>query len=217
MKSFKEYIIESKMTYPLISFKALYHVGTLNIAKRQDGFEGNNLSVSTVPDSWRKINKGATGGDVWELTKKNNKFLDYHNLTKAQWNQINKWGIKNDYLIPAIVYRVWTTNEEGEERYSDYYTKEKAKDEAYDESNIEIIKKSLKATPKMQQRIGNTDVSLITVLFAEEILNIDGVYWTDVHDISSLSAPRGTILNTKLNTWNKKNLGNIDIGDDEQT
>ena len=217
MISFKQYIFESK--FPLITFKELYHVGNMNIKNKKGGFEGSNgLSVSTTPDSWRKINRGHTTGDTYRLTKQNNSFLNYHKLTKKQKQEIFDWAEQSGYATTTTKYQVcWYDDEYEEEMCFEYDDYDEAKSEADGyETDVKIIKDTYTGTNKMKQRIGGTDISLMSVLYAEDVLGIDGVYWTDIHDISKLSAPRGTIVSSMIKSWKLENLGYKMIGNEEE-
>src|SRR5271166_6235655 len=111
------------------SFKKLWHVGSMNPNdKRDDSYEGAGLSVSVNPEEWQEIAR--IGGDLWELTKAGNKFVNYHRLSKAQKQQIANWGVQNGYATPAELWRHSYYDDELEEwRYSDFDTKQKAEAE----------------------------------------------------------------------------------------
>ena len=79
------------------SFAKLWHVGSMNPKdKRPGSYEGAGLSVSVHPEDWQQI--AEIGGDLWEFTKKGNKFVNFHRLTKAQREIVAQWGIQNGYV-----------------------------------------------------------------------------------------------------------------------
>jgi RNA:NAD 2'-phosphotransferase (TPT1/KptA family)/8-oxo-dGTP pyrophosphatase MutT (NUDIX family)/ribosomal protein L32 len=197
------------------SFKTLWHVGTMNPKdKRDDSYEGAGLSVSVNPEEWQMIAK--IGGDLWELTKPGNKFVNFHRLSKPQRKQIADWGIKNGYAQPANLWRhTWYDDEIDDERYSDYATKEEAEAElgGYGEGEkVEPVKGGLTATPKLSQKSkrGKIDplevLDLLVTAYAEDELDCDGVWWADDLDPDNLSAPRGVIFPTKLSSWKKRKV-----------
>jgi RNA:NAD 2'-phosphotransferase (TPT1/KptA family)/8-oxo-dGTP pyrophosphatase MutT (NUDIX family) len=197
------------------SFKKLWHVGTMNPKdKRDDSYEGAGLSVSVNPDEWQMIAK--IGGDLWELTKAGNKFVNFHRLSKPQRKQIVDWGIKNGYAQPAELWRhTWYDDELDDERYSDYATKEEAEAElgSYGEGEkVEPVKGGLTATPKLSQKSKRGDidpievVDLLVTAYAEDELDCDGVWWADDLDPDNLSAPRGVIFPSKLSSWKKRKV-----------
>ena len=200
------------------SFPKLWHVGTMNPNdKRDDSYEGAGLSVSVHPEEWSMIAK--LPGDMWELTKAGNKFVNFHRLSKAQRNQIGKWGVTNGYAEPANLWRhSWfddEISEEGEWRYSDYATEEEANAElgGYGgEEKVEPVQGGMIATPKLSQKSKRGKIEpveimdLLVTAYAEDELDCDGVWWADTLDPENLSAPRGVIFPSKLPSWKKRKL-----------
>ena len=206
------------------SFGKLWHIGTMNPNdKRDDSYEGAGLSVSVNPDEWSMVAK--LPGDLWEFTKPGNKFVNFHRLSKAQRNQITQWGIKNGYAQPAQLWRHSYYDDEVEDtRYSDYLTKEEAEAElgGYGgDEKVEPVKGGLTATPKLSQKskrgkIDPTEVlDLLVTAYAEDELDCDGVWWADDLDPENLSAPRGVIFPSKLPSWKKRKVQ--DVEDDEES
>jgi 8-oxo-dGTP pyrophosphatase MutT (NUDIX family)/RNA:NAD 2'-phosphotransferase (TPT1/KptA family)/GNAT superfamily N-acetyltransferase len=198
------------------SFKKLWHVGTMNPKdKRDDSYEGAGLSVSVNPEEWSMIAK--LPGSYWEFTKPGNKFVNFHRLSKAQKQQIVKWGIKNGYAQPAQLWRhEWYNDEIDDWQYSDYPTKAEAEGElgSYGpEEKVTPVKGGLNATPKLSQKslrgkIDPTEVmDLLVAAYAEDELDCDGVWWDDTLDPENLSAPRGVIFPSKLPSWKKRKAG----------
>ena len=51
------------------------------------------------------------------------------------------------------------------------------------------------------------DVSdIITEIYAEQVLDYDGIYWDEILDVASYSAPRGVIFNSKLPSFDVVNI-----------
>lgn len=195
------------MKLPLIHFKRLFHVGTLDITlKKENSYEGNNgLSVSTEPDVWRQINRGVTTGDTFALTKENGTFIDFHAISKAYWNSIYQWGVEHGYLVPCIKYQFSYFDDEYNQTYTfSFFDKEEAEIEAegYDAAIDEI--NSYKATSFLSSLVGLSnadDPSLIIIAYCMANTECDGVYWTDKLNPLSYSAPRGIIFQDKLSSW----------------
>jgi 8-oxo-dGTP pyrophosphatase MutT (NUDIX family)/GNAT superfamily N-acetyltransferase len=191
------------------SFPKLWHVGSMNPAdKRPGSYEGAGLSVSVHPEDWQQI--AEIGGDLWEFTKKGNKFVNFHRMTKAQRETIAQWGVQNGYVEHVEVWRAtWFDDEREENVYADFLTKEEALAES---PKVKLVKNQLQGTEKLKQRTRNphTDTQvafdLLVTVYAEEQLDCDGVWWEDNYDPENLSAPRGVIFPNKLSTWSKKKV-----------
>lgn len=198
------------MVFPVKTLKSVYHVGTMDFSKkRKDSMEGSGLSVSTCPDAWKKINP-FTGGYTFELKKEGNQFLDFHALNERQISAICDWGVKNGYVTPCELYRVQYYDDEWETDICiDCISYEKALEEAPDEDCVSKIS-GYAPTELMAEKVMCDDVplgcvlDLLSTLFAEEYLQIDGVWWQDELDVERLSAPRGVICNSKLPEWTAK-------------
>lgn len=198
--------------FPYISFEKLYHIGTFQPEhKKNNSLEGSGLSVTTEPTAWRKISP-FINGELWELTKQSNKFLDVHKLNKICKQKIIDWGVENKYIELSLTYRVSYYDDELEsEVYSDYTTKEEAFASADDPNDIEIIKNGIVATKKLKSRTLNACEPTIVLdclipVFVEDCLKIDGVWWNDALDVGVYSAPRGVITLTQLPTWKKSKI-----------
>lgn len=200
---------------PLISFKQVFHIGTLKIAdKQRNSYEGSGLSVSLHPEAWKQIAKGHVSGIVWTCSKEGNKFINAHKLTKKQKNFIKTWGIENKLVTVESVWRVNFYDDEAEEnRFFEFATYEQAVEEADDIDDIEEVSGALHTTAIFNRRtltnekVANMD--LLLTLWVEDTTDFDGVWWNDNLNISNLSAPRGVIVKNKVNSWNfVKNIEN---------
>lgn len=197
---------EALSSLPIIRLSTLYHVGTLDIAnKKPHTFEGTGgLSVSTEPDAWRRINRGQTFGDTHRLTKKTGLFLDASKLEQEQLDSLMTWGVQNELLCPCQQYSYSYFDDEMEEDLTFYFDSE-AEAEAESEGEHEIIKvDSFKGSNKFAEIVGHANkdnLSLITVAFCLMETNLDGVYWDAEVDVLRYTAPRGIILQNKLNEW----------------
>lgn len=194
-------------TYETSLIPKLYHVGTMDITKKSNfSLEWNHLSVSICPDAWIKITEGSTNGKFWCFEKKDMKLLDYYALTDKEKSMIREWSIENGYVVDATLYKSMCYDEEGIEYYSLYQSKETALREAYNEEDNVKEYKGLLPTEKLKEislvaiELLNIN-SIITQLYAEKVLDYDGIYWDEELDIPSYSAPRGCIFNNKINTF----------------
>lgn len=156
-----------------------------------------------------------TGGTTFSLTKNNNKFLNYHDLTVEQKEDIKLWGAKEGYIKLCPIYTFTYEDDELEVDMCMYLTdREEAVAEAdgygIEESEVEELE-GFVSTPKMDERAmsyGRTimDMQLLSTLYEEDVLQIDGVWWEDILDISRYSAPRGVIFDAKLKEWTIKKV-----------
>ena len=182
----------------------LYHVGTLDITQKSNfSHEGNGLSVSNCPDAWRQITKGVTNGKTFMLQKCGMKLLDFYMLTAAEQAKIQNWAVSNGYVKETTLYKSITWDEFGEEFFSLY----ESYDEAFAEADEEVDRvrpvDGLLPTQKLKDislvRIELLQVrDFITSLYAEQVLDYDGIYWDELLDVGIYSAPRGVIFNSKL-------------------
>ena len=186
----------------------LYHVGTMDISqKRNYSHEGDGLSVSICPDEWCKITEGYTSGDYFLLSKPDMKLLDYYALTPAEIQEIEAWAIENDYVRKGTLYQsVCSYDEEGNEYFSLFDDYQAALLEADCEKERVCAVDGLLPTRKLIEqsfvKVELLDVpDIITSLYAENVLNYDGVYWDELLDVNAYSAPRGVIFNSKINSF----------------
>lgn len=204
----------------------LYHVGELDITKKSNfSYEGNGLSVSICPSAWESIAR-ISSSTVWKITKRGKKLLDYYETTEDIHNDIVEWGIENGYLeeiFGKYAYRYYSDEldrylcesydsfkeivdahlvEGFYNSYDEYLNSEEGDDE------VIFPVRAFLPTEKLQ----NESLILVTesncvdqnfLLYVEKYTDYDGVYWDDRLDILSLSAPRGVIFNSRLDSFNK--------------
>lgn len=84
------------MLFPEIQKDSWFHVGDLSKKVKRNSYEGSGLSISTVPNSWRKIAR--LSGEVFELNKPDGRFLDVLALSLSSRRTIFEWAIVNQYL-----------------------------------------------------------------------------------------------------------------------
>lgn len=191
---------------PTISLPEVFHTGTLNIKdKNERNLEGNNgLSVTNTPGVWGRINRGMTSGDDHKLTKTNNSFIDYHEITKEQHELIEQWGVDRGLLTPLTKYQYSYYDDEYEQEMTFVFdSKEEAEAEAEEEHEVTAYE-GFSVTDKLCEIIGSgnkDDDSLIIIAYCLLETECDGVFWNDILDVTRLSAPRGVILQSKLESW----------------
>ena len=197
---------------PTKSFKELFHVGTLDSSNKREGsYEGSGLSVSTHPDEWRRIARGYVTGDTYIATKPNNIFINAHKLTKVIKSEIAKWGVQNGLLIPNETVIVSYYDDEIDDTVSQEFQSMEDAIEEYgedleDEYEVKINKNGFNPTDKLKQLANNPRITPTGILdyvlpLYAEYNGYDGVWWQDILDVSSYSAPRGVIVPSKINTW----------------
>ena len=203
---------------PTISFKKLWHVGTMDISKKQpNSHEGQGLSVSTHPEAWEKINE-FTAGAHWELIKPGNEFLNFHAMSVPQKEQLIAWGVEQGYVQPQVKWRTYKRDEDGSSLgYFEFDTLEEALEEAgyktieeakEDDVKIKKDSKGVSPTPKFYAKMSENFsqafvLDFLAVVYAEDVLHLDGVWWADRLSVSKYSAPRGVIFNSMLPSWTK--------------
>ncbi len=184
--------------------RTVFHVGTLAAADRgrRESYEGNALSVSSCPDAWRSIAR--CSGEVFLLRSPEPKpFLSMHDVKPAALTRILRWAQTEKLVEPIKVFRAWSTGEEGESRFSEYRTLKEAIEEGTRVStvsgwagNTELVRaRGLQAIP-----IGESAVDFAVMTFAERS-GFAGVWWNETYDPANLSAPRGAIFRSALQTW----------------
>ena len=195
---------------PTVSFKQLYHVGSLDTSlKREHSYEGAGLSVSTHPDAWREIGRGAVVGDTYIATKSTNKFLAAHKLNKSAKTAIADWAVERGLIEPKETVRVsWFDDEMDNTMYQEFSSMDAAEDEFGDLDGYEVSRntKGYLPTDRLKKLSKNPNMSATGVLdyvlpIYAEAQGYDGVWWQDKLDVSRYSAPRGVIVPSKLSTW----------------
>ena len=117
----------------------------------------------------------------------------------------------NDYVTSATLYKSLSWDEDGYECYSLFDSYDAALDESdFEEDRVQAVPGLLPTQKLIGQSLVNIellDVSdIITALYAEQVLDYDGIYWDEILDVASYSAPRGVIFNSKLSSFDVVNL-----------
>lgn len=198
---------------PVFRFLEVYHVGTLDIAARQEpahrnSYEGELLSVSRHPNAWARIAR--LGSTVWTL-RADALYLSAMDLTKEDRAEAVAWAIKSGLVEMASGYRLSWFDEEMEERLSsDFRTLAAAEAE---KEGLDGMRPRLKpvtvpvltalGSQRHVVRAATSDLSdatdLAVVSWAADVLtrqvpSLAGVWWQERLDPAALSAPRGGIF-----------------------
>lgn len=198
-------------------FSVLYHIGTLNPKDKYkvhtQSQEGHGLSVSQCPDAWREIAR-LGGNPLWRLSRDGNAFLDYHRLTDEERQVILNWGLESGWVALKEVWVASYYDEEVEDtRFFYVRSREQALAELDCESEDDFdAGQSIRqdtvptASTRLNDYIGfkvdDVEVpDLLALAYADHELHLDGVFWEDILDPHSLSAPRAVIFPEKLSSW----------------
>ena len=189
----------------------LIHVGQMRGKPwPSDSQEGLLLSCSNCPDDWSRIARLGAGVE-WTVRKNGLiKLLHIHKLnrkTRKDWMTASETA---GLVIPTVQYKVISTDEEGEELYSIYASKAAAAAEC-NEGDKPLKIKGWKASEKLahfwngKKRIDPIFVETAALVYlAFKNHPIDGIWWNDVYDPVSLSAPRIGIHPSKIKNINRK-------------
>lgn len=207
---------------PVRLLNEVMHVGTLD-ARRKGiqgaSLEGNGLSVSIHPAAWVKIAR--LGGLPWWKAKRKEgvgKFLDIRRIDNNLRHAMVTWGITHAYVTESPVYAVqWYDDEDGFNVEMQFDCKAKAiaeldfHQESGETSAVLIERVGLKASLALEQRIGFTITSalafdMLATIYAEDVLKLDGVWWSDKLAPNILSAPRGVLNLTSIPNWDFKEM-----------
>jgi hypothetical protein len=199
------------MHVPTKTFKTLFHIGDLTAQPAvgsRSSLEGPCLSVSQVPNAWRTIAQlGAA--PLWELSKEGNTFLNVLRMSKPLKKAVVQWGCKKGFVQERLGWITEFYDEEGEIRISHSESQEKAVAD-WGEGEDEIAKRYSQlmafATEKLEAYVRQkVELSLVTdmltIAYAEQVLNLDGLYWGEILDVCALSAPRAGIFPSRLSEW----------------
>jgi hypothetical protein len=231
---------DNKMQIPLIPVVSLYHIGTMDASHlgRNSGSssqEGNCLSVSLCPNTWEDIAK--LGGNIcYELTKSDAAFLDVYAVFNNSdlLAHIIDWAKTEKLCISSQTWRAWLYDEEDDEwRYFSLKSREEAENEVDDpdatrDNGKPVIDcvNSIKGTKKLYTITGRTShkgedaTDAVITAWARQTHHpetqnlLDGIWWRENHNLSSLSAPRGGIFPERVMEWKSKPVCAQEIDDE---
>lgn len=216
----------SPPTSSLRRLNAVFHVGTLNSAHRgtvyKQSHEGHCLSVSTCPEAWRQI---ARLGDapVWQLSSPGGLFIEA--LSAREDSAFNTglvlWGMEAGLVEVKTLWSAWREDAEtGDWQYTLHASREEALQEVDDPMEMTPfghpcvhLKLMTLALPALAERVcvnlKHRDAwDFLLMAWAEQCTQVDGIWWDEVLDVASLSAPRGALFPSRLERWTVQSLGN---------
>ncbi len=191
-----------------LALPSVMHVGTLNPSdKRGDSHEGNGLSVSLHPEEWTAIAK-LGGGSLYELTKPDGRFLDFHRLSRQALDELQAWGLRDGWLQMAARWRCeWFDDELSQTVFMLCKSLAEAQAEADDREDSrveEVVVPEL--TVEGIRRLGFKleaahALDIAATFWVEDETDLDGVWWDDLLEPQNYSAPRGVICLRRLSDW----------------
>lgn len=218
---------------PINTMNTWYHVGTLEEGRRGGGernsYEGAGLSVSLVPDAWRRIAR--LSGDVYTLTKASpGAFLDMVYLSISARTSIFQWAVEQELLLEEEIWVYHYYDGEFDQHYEmEFPSEQEAKEEAgWDELDEEEqnwlmvrrkpqedeIRNTLFSTTRYQasgkllkrqhwtgECLSSQAEDFAIMVYAEDVAELDGVFWDEKLDVARLSAPRAVIFTSQINKW----------------
>lgn len=208
---------------PVVHCDSAVHIGHLNqmpSSEKRYSLEGRGISVSHDPSAWRKIAR--LQGDEFKVSLDQGVFIDMLRATDISLPDFHpclaaaqEWAIAAGLAERGTTYRVWGTDEEGSEIYSDYTSLDEAEQEVDDLQLIETLS-GLLPTPALAERMNLSAAPVILtqefclLAFAEDQLKLDGAWWDECLDAPALSAPRGVIflstITSKGLSWARANI-----------
>jgi hypothetical protein len=204
---------------PTLSHDYVFHIGTLDPAQAHwHSYEGAGVSVSLCPAVWDRIAE-LPEASWWRLERAGARFLDRHALDGRTRQAIADWGVRRGLAESRHGVRIDFDYEyefSGVERCVLYCaTRAEALEEIEQEEldNAEISLASwLVALPALGARCGvsigqaGDCFDYLLPVWVEDCTDFDGVWWEDDFDPEGLSAPRGVILPSRLDRFQRVEL-----------
>lgn len=198
------------MAVPVVMAARVYHVGALTTVRppreRRYSLEGHAVSVSVDPAAWQRIAR--LGGRAQIIELNGHPLLDMLRLEedtfKGLRSAIDAFALESGLAVPGTVYRSEVISEDEEVGWCFHSTYEEALQEAYDDPDAVAEIQQLVPTERLAQLswVEKVDLSLvrdfIAMQYAEQILDLAGVWWDETYAPEHLSAPRGGIFPREL-------------------
>lgn len=216
----------------VLNIPEVFHVGSLETASRTDraSLEAFMLSVSLDPEDWTSIARCA--GTTWSLACERARWLDAMALDDTAMTEISTWGMERGYIRPAVLWRAWHYDDEGDTwRYMTCLSESQAiletEDVEFEAGEIPsasgtpvdkvdgvlLTDEGMAALERWHDRTMGLEGTLI--LWAREVLlpedpDLVGIWWNEDHDPQSLSCPRGGIFPERLELFEIRDpAGNV--------
>jgi len=193
-----------KATY----FDAVAHVGEMDLNQKNSGsYHGARLAVARHPAAWGRIAKIGTTGFVLRRHAGAFRFLDCRSMSDDEQTEVTNWAVTCGYLAKTPRFKVsYTDPETNERQYLLYTSADEAEDqqEELDDASLNFVE-TLVATNNLiaatdqiaSQRdkiTGGLAFDLALTCYAEQLLDFDGVWWSDKLNPLAYSAPFGTLF-----------------------
>lgn len=215
--------------WPTLNFGEVFHVGSLNpqlkgATHNATSLEGNGLSVSLHPDAWRQIAR-LGGAPVWALkASQGSAFLNARAMSQPAWQTVMDWALTQGLVEPTQLIEVSWYDEDAGGRISMQFDVQKAdaendaraEFEEHEDLTPEVSKAdALRATDALNSRIEfAVDIGMVKDMaltcYVEDVLHglhgLQGVWWDDVLDVHSYSAPRGVIHHQAIDGWSRNTI-----------
>lgn len=204
------------------------HVGAMDSSLKNEGsHEGAGLSVSINPMAWGRIHRIGDEGFILEGP---GRFLDAMRLTKAEREVVWDWAKDHGLVQEAMVWTVSYEDDELEETIEfECSTEEEAEAEAEEIMDAVVgSRMSTVATKKLAElchhnpgRISPLQIpsdfqfDLVLSLWAEEHLDVDGIWWNERLEPEAYSAPRGVIFASRMSEWTARAASREELEDFE--
>lgn len=226
------------LSWPTVNHATVYHLGSFDPSQKgathnRTSLEGNGLSVSMNPGAWREIAR--LGGEpLWEVSSaKPARFVDALSLEEEHWAKVMDWAVSKGYAQPTEIVRVsWYDEEADDRRYIEFdladpgaLAKAESEAEEYEDDDVSIDRhQGWSATPDLESRIGFAmETSMVRdmalTLYVEDVLHsaedIQGIWWDETLDVHALSAPRGVIHKQALAEWDRRQVDEPSLGQDD--
>lgn len=193
--------------YPVLHADTVYHQGALVSRPGRAGrysLEGPTISVSVDPAAWRRIAR--LDGNLFEIRLNGNPVLDMLALNEPEYAntraKIRAFALEEGLATEGVVFRCDGYFED-EPVFSLHETYDDALMEADDDPDAVSEVPQLVGTEALAQacNVAKVDLSLVndfaTIVFAEKVLGLAGVWWSEEFDPVALSAPRGGIFHSE--------------------
>ena len=163
---------------------------------------GHGLAFSVQPEAWKEIAR-LGGCDTVEIRlPAGSKILDLYRTFKAihpdEIPAVRAWAIANGNAIATKVFHVYSTDDDGEERYMVFETRAEAENElgAMEDGEIEGDDGRIEEVDglKYKGRSGGSQHDLLRAYVAAQYPEVAAVWYADDLDVSALSAPQGYVV-----------------------
>lgn len=202
---------------PILDYPEIAHVGAMDPSMQGSGsYEGRCLSVSQVPSSWARIAKLGENGFI---LSGRGRFVDVFEMSDRQRKNVIDWAVGEGLLELKEIVRLHMLDTETEQwSYSDFSSMDEAEAETefmeeedfrFEELSAYIAteKLAIPAGHRVKYMSSATSFDLALIEYASQDATLDGIWWNEHYDPSSLSAPRGGIFPARVSEFEALPVG----------